>query len=69
MQLPEAYRSSLWGQNITDQAIVRLTKEDVHSLGRNRVNATLMNVDDFYKAFGITEGKMFRPESERVVIW
>ena len=61
--------AALWGQNITDQAIVRLTKEDVHSLGRNRVNATLMNVDDFYKAFGITEGKMFRPESERVVIW
>ena len=61
--------AALWGQNITDQAIVRLTKEDVHSLGRNRVNATLMNVDDFYKAFGITEGKMFRPEGERVVIW
>ena len=61
--------AALWGQNITDQAIARLTKEDVHSLGRNRVNATLMNVDDFYKAFGITEGKMFRPESERVVIW
>ncbi|MBR4037118.1 MAG: M13 family metallopeptidase, partial [Tidjanibacter sp.] len=61
--------AALWGQNITDQAIARLTKEDVHSLGRNRVNATLMNVDDFYKAFGITEGKMFRPEGERVVIW
>ena len=61
--------AALWGQNITDQAAIRLTKEDVHSLGRNRVNATLMNVDDFYKAFGITEGKMFRPESERVVIW
>ena len=61
--------AALWGQNITDQAAIRLTKEDVHSLGRNRVNATLMNVEDFFTAFGITDGKMFRPESERVVIW
>ncbi len=61
--------AALWGQNITDQAITRLTKEDVHSLGRNRVNATLKNIDDFYKAFGITDGEMFRPENERVIIW
>ena len=61
--------AALWGQNITDQAAIRLTKEDVHSLGRNRVNATLMNVDDFYKAFGITDGAMFLPEEERIIIW
>ena len=42
----------------------------MHSLGRNRVNATLRNIDSFFEAFGIKEGDpMFRPESERVVIW
>ena len=41
----------------------------MHSLGKNRVNATLRNVDDFYQAFGITDGKMFLPAEERVVIW
>ncbi len=61
--------ATIWGQNIRDEEIARLTKSDVHSLGRNRVNVTLRNIDTFHKAFGITEGKMFLPESERVIIW
>ena len=39
------------------------------SLGKNRVNATLRNIQTFYDAFGITDGAMFLPEEERVVIW
>ena len=58
-----------WGQNIRDAEKARLTKIDVHSLGENRVNATLKNLQSFYDAFGITEGKMFMPEEERVIIW
>ena len=62
--------ATLWAQNITDQEKERLTKVDVHSLGRNRVNATLRNIQTFYDAFGITEADaMYLPEAERVIIW
>ncbi|MBQ8367045.1 MAG: M13 family metallopeptidase [Alistipes sp.] len=62
--------ATLWAQNITDQEKERLTKVDVHSLGRNRVNATLRNIESFYEAFGITEGDaMYMPVEERVIIW
>lgn len=62
--------ATLWAQNITDQEKERLTKVDVHSLGINRVNATLRNIQSFYDAFGIVEGDaMFMPEAERIVIW
>ena len=62
--------ANLWGQNIRDEEIRSLTTGDVHSLGENRVNVTLRNFEPFFKAFNITEGQpMFRPESERVIIW
>ena len=61
--------AAIWGQNIRDEEIERLTKLDVHSLGKWRVNATLRNLQTFYDAFGITDGAMFMPEEERVVIW
>ena len=61
--------ATLWGQNITDQEIERLTKIDVHSLGRNRVNVTLRNLATFFEAFSIEDGAMFRPAEECVVIW
>ena len=62
--------ATLWAQNITDQEKERLTKVDVHSLGRNRVNATLRNIQSFYDAFNITENDaMYMPVEERVTIW
>ena len=62
--------ANLWGQNIREEEIRSLTSGDVHSLGINRVNVTLRNLEPFFKAFNITEGQpMFRPESERIVIW
>ena len=61
--------ATIWGQNIRDEEIARLTKTDVHSLGKNRVNVTLRNIDTFHKAFGITSGAMFLPAEERVIIW
>ncbi|WP_303435187.1 M13-type metalloendopeptidase [uncultured Duncaniella sp.] len=43
---------------------------DVHSLAKNRVNVAIRNLDTFFTTFGITDGDdMFRPQSERVVIW
>jgi putative endopeptidase len=62
--------ANLWAQNIRDEEIRSLTTGDVHSLGINRVNVTVRNLDPFFKAFNIKSGdKMFRPESERIVIW
>lgn len=62
--------ASVWAANIRPEEILSRTKSDPHSLGRNRVNVTLRNLDPFLKAFDITEGHaMFRPEDERVIIW
>lgn len=62
--------ANLWASNIREDEIRSLTTSDVHSLGRNRVNVTLRNIQPFFDAFSITEGQpMFRPVKERVVIW
>jgi putative endopeptidase len=60
----------VWAQNITDQEIMRRTKEDVHSLGRFRVNGPLPHVNEFYAAFELDENsEMFIPVEERASIW
>lgn len=62
--------ANLWATNIRDEEIRNLTTGDPHSLGVNRVNVSLRNIEPFFKAFGITEGDaMFRPEAERIIIW
>lgn len=62
--------ANVWAGNIREAEILKRTKTDPHSLGRWRVNASLRNIKPFFEAFGITEGQpMWRPESERVVIW
>lgn len=62
--------ANLWGENVRDEEIRNLTNADVHSLGRNRVNVTIRNIEPFFEAFSIKEGDpMFRPASERIVIW
>lgn len=43
---------------------------DVHAPAKERVNGPVVNVPDFYEAFGVKPGdKMYRPESLRVNIW
>lgn len=62
--------ANLWAGNIREEEILNRTKTDPHSLGENRVNVTLRNIEPFFEAFEIKEGdKMFRPIEERVVIW
>lgn len=62
--------ANLWAQNTRPEEIRSLTTGDVHSLGENRVNVSLRNIEPFFEAFGITEGQpMFRPANERVIIW
>ena len=66
-RLPEL--CTVWAQNIRDEEIARLTKLDVHSLGQWSVDATLRNLQDFFDAFNITDGKMYmHPVEERVII-
>ena len=62
--------ATVYGQNIRPEEILRLTKIDPHSLGKNRVNVTLRNIDDFYTAFDITEGDaMYLAPEKRVNVW
>ena len=62
--------ANVWAANIRDEEIRSLTAGDVHSLGKLRVNVALRNLQPFFDTFGIAEGdEMFRPESERVIIW
>ncbi len=62
--------AAVWAQNIRDKEIERLTNIDPHSLGKNRVNQTLKNIDTFYAAFNIDElGEMYLAPEKRVVIW
>lgn len=62
--------ATVWAQNITEQEIQRRTLTDVHSLGCNRVNVTLRNLETFFDAFGVVEGdQMWRSPEDRVIIW
>ena len=62
--------ANVWAGNIRDEEIRNLTKSDVHSLSRWRVNGTLPHIDDWYTAFGITEkDPLFVPAEERLRIW
>lgn len=62
--------SGVWAGHVRDEEIRNLTKSDVHSLSRWRVNGTLPHIDDWYTAFGITEeSPMFVPQEERLKIW
>ena len=43
---------------------------DVHAPAKERVNGPVVNIPEFYEAFGIKPGdKMYRPDSLRVKIW
>ncbi len=62
--------ANLWAQNIRDEEIRSLTSGDVHSLGNKRVNVSIRNLQPWFDAFKIKEGdKLWRPESERIIIW
>ena len=62
--------ANIWASNIRPEEARNLTVSDVHSLAKNRVNVSLRNIAPFFEAFKITEGQpLFRPVSERVVIW
>ncbi|MDX9881982.1 MAG: M13 family metallopeptidase [Prolixibacteraceae bacterium] len=60
----------IWAQNIRNEEMLRLTKIDVHSLGRYRVLGPLRNMPEFHSAFDVKEGNaMYLAEGDRAVIW
>ena len=62
--------ATVWGQNIRDEEIQRLTKIDPHALGKWRVNGTMPQLDTWYEAFNITENDpMYIAPEKRVNVW
>ena len=60
----------VWAGNINEDGIRNLTQNDVHSLGRNRVNITLPHITEFIDAFGIKEGDaMWLAPEQRAILW
>ena len=62
--------ATLWGGNVRDAEILRLTKIDPHSLGKWRVNGALPHIDAWYDAFDIKEtNALYLPKEKRASIW
>ncbi len=62
--------AAVWASNINNEGILNLTQNDVHSLGRNRVNIALPQVTEFIEAFGIKEGDgMWLAPEKRAQLW
>jgi len=62
--------ANVWAANITKEEMLRRTKVDPHSLGVNRVNVAIRNLEEFFNAFNIQPGmNMWRDPSDRVIIW
>ena len=62
--------AQLWAGNIRPEEILVRVKTDPHSLERDRVNATLKNIDTFMRAFNLkSDDPMFSPAQDRVIIW
>lgn len=62
--------AGVWANNTRPEMVLYLTKMDVHSLGKWRVNGALPQIGAWYDAFRITEkDPMYLPEAERVSIW
>ena len=63
--------AQIWGESNTNEYLRMLTLTDTHSPSRFRVNGVVFNMPEFYKAFpNVKPGdKLYKPESERPVIW
>lgn len=62
--------ATIWRTKSRDEALKNQVKSDFHSPGYFRAIGPLENVNAFHEAFNIKEGdKMFKPKSERIIIW
>ena len=59
-----------WLYQARKERLANQVKTDVHSPAKERINGPVVNVPEFYEAFGIKKGdKMYREEALRVNIW
>ncbi len=62
--------AGIWAGDIRPEAAAQRIITDPHSPANYRVNGSLSNLPEFYKAFSVVEGdQMFRADSIRVKIW
>ena len=62
--------ANVWASNITKEQIINLTNNDVHSLGKWRVNGTLPHVTEFIDAFNVQEDNaMWLAPEKRAKLW
>ena len=62
--------ANVWAGNIREEQMRLLTRIDVHSLGRLRVNAALPHINGWNEAFQIKEGDpMYLAPEKRASIW
>ena len=59
-----------WMYQERKERLANQVMTDVHAPAKERVNGPVVNIPEFYEAFGIKSGdKMYRPDSLRVNIW
>ncbi|HEX5625574.1 MAG TPA: M13 family metallopeptidase, partial [Saprospiraceae bacterium] len=59
-----------WLGHVRDEALAMKVKTDVHAPTFLRINGPIVNVDEWYEAFGVKEGDpMYVKPEERVRIW
>jgi putative endopeptidase len=62
--------AQIWRSNQRPEALRQQIQTDPHSPGQYRTNGPLMNMPEFYEAFGCKDGnKMVRAQADRSRIW
>jgi len=60
----------IWKNNMRPQALRQMILTNPHSPGKYRVYGPLVNMSEFYEAFGVSKGnKMYLEPQERAKIW
>ncbi|VXC22127.1 Peptidase M13 family protein [Massilia sp. 9I] len=60
----------VWRSKMREAQQINQVKTDPHSPGQFRANGTVMNMPEFYEAFGVKPGdKMYLAPQDRVLIW
>jgi putative endopeptidase len=62
--------AQVWAENMSPQEATRRALTDPHAQGPFRVNGTVQNMPEFWKAYGCNDGQpMVREASKRCSIW
>jgi putative endopeptidase len=62
--------AQVWGENMSPQEATRRALTDPHAQGPFRVNGTVQNMPEFWKAYNCTDNdKMVREAAKRCAIW